>query len=124
MTIRLPQLIGVDRARRMTFTGDFIDAETACQWGLVVEVVPHESLMDRARELASTIASIPAENIHGVRRLYDEIGAMSGKDAWAAESRVSRDWLAQRFDQSRLAAERQAIIERGRSQSAPGNGTR
>jgi enoyl-CoA hydratase len=124
MTIRLPQLIGVDRARRMTFTGDFIDAETAYQWGLVVEVVPHESLMDRARELASTIAAIPAEHIRGVRRMYDEIGAMSGRDAWAAESRVSRDWMAQRFDQSRLAAERQAIIERGRSQSVPGNGTR
>ena len=38
LTIRLPQLIGLDRARRMSFTGDFIDAETARDWGLVVEV--------------------------------------------------------------------------------------
>jgi enoyl-CoA hydratase len=124
MTIRLPQLIGVDRARRMTFTGDFIDAETAYAWGLVVEVVPHENLMDRAREMASTIASIPAENIREVRRMYDEIGAMSGKEAWTAESRASRDWMAQRFDQTRLAAERQAIIARGRTQSAKGDGPR
>jgi enoyl-CoA hydratase len=50
MSIRLPQLIGIDRARRMSFTGDFIDAQTACDWGLVVEVVPHEGLMDRARQ--------------------------------------------------------------------------
>src|SRR5580692_5525426 len=78
MTIRLPQLIGIDRARRMTFTGDFIDAQTACQWGLVVEVVPHESLLDRAREMASTIAAIPAENVREVRRMYREIGAMTG----------------------------------------------
>ena len=43
MTIRLPELIGLDRARRMSFTGDFIDAETAQRWGLVVEVVSHDA---------------------------------------------------------------------------------
>lgn len=117
MTIRLPQLISIDRARWMTFTGNFIDAETACQWGLVVEVVPHESLMDRAREIASTIAAIPAENIREVRRMYDEIGTMSGKEAWVAEARASRQWMESRFDQARLASEREAIIARGRSQS-------
>ena len=123
MTIRLPQLIGVDRARRMTFTGDFIDAETAYEWGLVVEVVPHDSLMDRARAVASTIASIPVENVREVRRMYDEIGAMTGKDAWVAEARASRQWMEQHFDQSRLAQERDAIIARGRSQSTGGDGT-
>jgi enoyl-CoA hydratase len=122
MTIRLPQLVGIDRARRMTFTGDFIDAPTALAWGLVVEVVPHASLMDRAREVASTIASVPAENVREVRRMYQEIGDMVGQDAWRAESRQSREWMAQRFDQSRLAAERAAIIARGRSQTAEGAG--
>ena len=48
LTIRLPQLIGIDRARRMSLTGDFIDAETAFRWGLVVEVVPHERLLERS----------------------------------------------------------------------------
>jgi enoyl-CoA hydratase len=120
MTIRLPQLIGVDRARRMTFTGDFIDAQTACQWGLVVEVVPHERLLERARELGATIASIPAENVRGVRRMYQEIGDLNGRDAWVAESATSREWMAQRFDQSRLASERAGILARGRSQSAQG----
>src|SRR3984957_8997363 len=78
MSIRLPQLIGPDRARRMSFTGDFIDAYTACQWGLVVEVVPHEGLMDRAREVASTIASLPSINVQTVRRLYHEVGSLRG----------------------------------------------
>jgi enoyl-CoA hydratase len=117
MSIRLPQLIGIDRARRMSFTGDFIDAETAYAWGLVVEVVPHEGLMDRAREIASTIAAIPTESVRAVRRLYDEIGAMTGKEAWTAEARASRRWMEQRFDQTRLAEERSAIIARGRDQS-------
>ena len=33
MTIRLPSSIGIDRACRMSFTGDYIDAETAREWG-------------------------------------------------------------------------------------------
>jgi enoyl-CoA hydratase len=119
MTIRLPQLIGVDRARRMSFTGDFIDAQTAYEWGLVVEVVPHEGLMDRAREIASTIASLPSVNVQTVRRLYDEVGALRGSDAWTAEARASREWMEQRFDQTRLEAERSAIIARGKSPNEP-----
>jgi enoyl-CoA hydratase len=122
MTIRLPQLIGIDRARRMTFTGDFINAQTALDWGLVVEVVPHESLLDRARDIAATIASLPAESIRANRKLYADIGDLSGREAWIVESRSSRDWMAQRFDQQRLADERANIIARGRTQSTQGPG--
>ena len=52
----------------MSLTGDYIDAETARDWGLVVEVVPHGSLLTRARELAATIASIPSEYVRELRR--------------------------------------------------------
>ncbi len=113
MSIRLPQLIGLDRARRMSFTGDFIDARTAYDWGLVVEVVPHESLMDRARELASSIASLPAANVREVRRVYDIVGALLGAEAWAAEAQASGEWMKDRFNQARLDQDRSAIITRG-----------
>jgi enoyl-CoA hydratase len=117
MTIRLPQLVGIDRARRMSFTGDFIDAATACAWGLVVEVVPHESLLGRARGLAATVASIPSEYVRELRRGYAEMQALSGDAALAAENAWSRGWMAQRFDQTRLATERERIVARGREQS-------
>ena len=39
------------------------------------------------------------------------------KEAWTAEARASRRWMEQRFDQTRLAEERSAIIARGRDQS-------
>jgi enoyl-CoA hydratase len=117
LTVRLPQLIGVDRARRMSFTGDYIDAATAFAWGLVVEVVPHDALVPRARELASAIASIPSENIREFRRMYEEIGTLSGEEARLAETRWSRRWMENRFDQSRLADERERIMARGRAQS-------
>lgn len=117
LTIRLPQLVGIDRARRMSFTGDFIDAGTALAWGLVVEVVPHERLLDRAREIAAGVASIPRDNVREVRRMYDAMGALAGEEAWRAESAWSRRWMQERFDQSRLATERENIMARGRAQS-------
>jgi enoyl-CoA hydratase len=122
MTIRLPQLVGLDRARRMSLTGDYIDAETARDWGLVVEVVAHESLLERARALASTIASIPSEYLSELRRGYDDIGAMSGQEAFRAEARWSRAWMADRFDQSRLTTEREKIVARGRAQTGGSDG--
>jgi enoyl-CoA hydratase len=117
LTIRLPQLVGLDRARRMSFTGDYIDAETARDWGLVVEVVSHELLVERARAIAATVASIPSEYITELRRGYDEIGALSGQEAFRAEAKWSRAWMADRFDQSRLTTERERIVARGRAQT-------
>lgn len=116
LTIRLPELIGSNRARQMSFTGDFIDAATALAWGLVNEVVPHHELLGRARALAATVAGIPAENVREVRRMYADMSERRGLDAYRHESSWSRRWMAERFDQARLARERQAIIDRGRSQ--------
>jgi enoyl-CoA hydratase len=117
LTIRLPQLIGINRARQMSFTGDFVPAAQAYEWGLVNEVVPHDQLLERARTLAHSVASIPIAHVREVRRMYDEIGELHGIEAWREESRRSRQWMADRFDQNRLAAERSAIIERGRRQT-------
>jgi enoyl-CoA hydratase/carnithine racemase len=41
MTARLPIVVGEARARRMSLTGEVVDAETAFRIGLVTEVVPH-----------------------------------------------------------------------------------
>ena len=117
MTIRLPQLIGIDRARRMSLTGDYVDAQTARDWGLVVEVVTHESLVPRAQEIAATIASIPGEYVRELRRGYEMMQALSGDEALAAENTWSRRWMAERFDQSRLSTEREKIVARGRAQN-------
>jgi enoyl-CoA hydratase len=55
-TSRLPEVIGVARAKQMIFTGARIDAAKAEQWGLVNEIVPADDLSARARELALEIA--------------------------------------------------------------------
>ena len=118
LTVRLPRLIGIDRARRMSFTGDYIDAATALLWGLVVEVVPHEALLPRAREIAADHRLHPAgERPRSPAHVRRAVGALAGHEAWQAESDWSRKWMSERFDQSRLATERERIIARGRAQS-------
>jgi enoyl-CoA hydratase/carnithine racemase len=57
MAALLAHSIGMSNAAMMIMTGDAIDAERALAWGLVSEVVAHEALMDRAREIAETIAA-------------------------------------------------------------------
>jgi enoyl-CoA hydratase len=55
-TQRLPRLVGLGRAMLLNMTGDFIDAATAYEWGLVERVVPREELQEAAVGIARTIA--------------------------------------------------------------------
>ena len=55
-TQRLPRLVGLGRALYLNMTGDFIDAETAYDWGLVEKVVPADELENAALGIARTIA--------------------------------------------------------------------
>jgi enoyl-CoA hydratase len=53
---RLPRLVGLGNALRLTLTGDRIDAAEAHRMGLVDEVVPHANLEPRTFEIATKIA--------------------------------------------------------------------
>jgi enoyl-CoA hydratase/carnithine racemase len=55
-TQRLPRLVGIGRAQLLNLTGDFVDARTAYDWGLVEKVVPREELLSAAVGIARTIA--------------------------------------------------------------------
>jgi enoyl-CoA hydratase len=116
LTVRLPELIGINRARQMSFTGDFIDARRAYEWGLVNEVVAHDDLLTRARQVATSIVSIPTENVREIRAMYAEMNGLLGVAAWEQEVVRSQEWMARRFDQDRLAAVHEDIIRRGRDQ--------
>jgi enoyl-CoA hydratase/carnithine racemase len=54
-TQRLPRLVGKGRAKELIFTARRIDAEEALEIGLVEFKVPHESLLDKALEIAGQI---------------------------------------------------------------------
>lgn len=118
LTVMLPQAIGIRRARQMSFTGNYIDADTALAWGLVNEVVPHGALLDRARELAADMASVPEAGLTAIKAAYRAAWSSVDDPALAAESRFSRDWSRSSFDAATLAANRESIQARGRAQQA------
>jgi enoyl-CoA hydratase/carnithine racemase len=65
----LPRRVGLAKACRMTFTGEFVKPDKALEWGLVEEVVPHEQLMERAHALAAQIASQPPHALRMTKQL-------------------------------------------------------
>jgi enoyl-CoA hydratase len=68
-TQRLPRLVGIGRAQYLNMTGDFIDAATASDWGLVEKVVPREELRATALGIAQTIAARSPVSIAVLREL-------------------------------------------------------
>src|SRR6478672_10318570 len=54
------EVAGTARAKWLLWTGEQIDAQTALQWGVVSQVVPHERALDRGIEIARTLAAKPA----------------------------------------------------------------
>ena len=74
-TYLLPRTIGVDRALKMCFTGEIVDAAEALRIGLVTELVPHDRLLTAANELALKIAEGPSIAIQMAKRgIYRAVG--------------------------------------------------
>jgi len=86
----LPRAVGVRKAREMSITGNFVDAEEALRIGLVNHVVPHDELLARAVALARDISPQPA--VREVLRLYARNEGLSLSEALAME----RDWTVHR----------------------------
>lgn len=55
--VRLPRIIGANRAKYLLFTGDFITAQEMMNYGLVQKVTPAEELEDTVQDLADKISA-------------------------------------------------------------------
>jgi len=68
--VPLYRSIGQKRAAQMLFTGEFIDAATACGWGLVNRVVPAGELDDAVAALCASIAAKPPAVLAAGKALF------------------------------------------------------
>ena len=71
MSQLLQQAIGQRRAKQISFTGQPIDAETALKWGLVNEVVPHDDLIPRAKQIAADIGVVNQKMLQVMKDLIE-----------------------------------------------------
>lgn len=87
MTQLLQEAVGIRRAKQMSFTCEFVDAESAFNWGLVNEVVPHEELLQRAKQIAGAISDANRPMLDTIRELMESRRNASLKQALAKERR-------------------------------------
>ena len=65
------RLLGTSRAFEWLTTGRRLNATEAHEWGVVAEVVPADSLAERAHEVAELFASMPTRAVWETKRLLD-----------------------------------------------------
>lgn len=114
LTVLLPQAIGVRRAREMSFTGNFLSAEEALQFGLVNHVVAHAELIPFTRRIAADIIGNDQPGVRQIRSTYAEITAE--RPGWEIEARDGAAWRRATFSPEKVAERRAAIQARGRQQ--------
>ncbi|MCU1415640.1 MAG: enoyl-CoA hydratase [Microbacteriaceae bacterium] len=94
MTALLPRAIGTRRAMQMSLTGQFIDASTAKEWGLVNELTTADALLPRALALASDIAACEREPLATQYELLRRTEGLRLHDAIQAEAFEAERWAS------------------------------
>ena len=114
---RLPRLIGINRAKELSLTGNFLDAETARDWGLVNRVVSDEALLPTCQQLAMDITSTEPVTRGEIRRIMDEGWHATLAEGMNIEKTANRAHDKSQRPAEQVAGRRQQIQDRGRRQS-------
>lgn len=86
MTQRLPRLVGVLKAKELSFTTKPITGKEAERIGLINRAVPPADLDQAVQDLAQTILSNSPQTIAAMKHLYNEGTATTLADGLALES--------------------------------------
>ncbi len=112
---KLPRLIGLSRAKEISFTGAPVFAEQAYQWGLVNHVVKADVLIDKAVEIAENMCACVPHILRQYKTLID--------DGYDKPYREALAWEEQRAIESAgeimaatIAQRRESVLAKGRSE--------
>jgi 2-(1,2-epoxy-1,2-dihydrophenyl)acetyl-CoA isomerase len=90
----LPRTIGTAEALALTLTGERIDAATALRVGLVNRLVPADSVLAEAHDLAARLAQLPTVAIGLTKRLFNQAAGLSLSDTLELEADLQDDAAA------------------------------
>ncbi|MFC1823299.1 enoyl-CoA hydratase [Thermodesulfobacteriota bacterium] len=116
MSQKLPRLIGVARAKELSFTGNYISAEQAMEWGLVNRVVSPDELLPACRAMGKDMLSCAPGIIGKYKRLIDDGYGMTLSEGIELESKRATEF-AKGVKADAIDSRRKAVQERGRQQS-------
>jgi enoyl-CoA hydratase len=112
---KLSRLVGIHRAKELSLTGNFLDAERAVAWGLLSRVVPADELLPTSRQLAADMQSCVPEVMRAYKGVIDEGFAATYGEGRAIETRAARE-NSRGVSAATISARRKAVQERGRAQ--------
>lgn len=92
-TVRLPRVVGVQRAREILLTGRWLTAQEAVELGLALHAVPAAELTAAAAELAARLTDKPRECLGALKRQLVETADLPAEAALAAERRVFLEYV-------------------------------
>jgi enoyl-CoA hydratase len=70
--------IGLQRAKRLLFTGDSLSGREAVEWGLAIEAPPAHDLDDRVEILLERIARVPVNQLMMMKLLVNQTAYAQG----------------------------------------------
>ena len=112
---RLPRLIGINRAKEVSLSGNALTAERAYEWGLANRICEPDALLDEARALAADICSCVPGVMEQVKTMIDTGYSMLFDDAMEYELQTGIE-SSKRIDSAEIGQRHAAIMERGRKQ--------
>jgi 2-(1,2-epoxy-1,2-dihydrophenyl)acetyl-CoA isomerase len=106
-TAMLPELIGLNRVRKILMLNQTITAEQAVEWGLANRIVAADRIRDEARDVAKSIAQKKWGSIQRTKRL------LSGDvDALAARLEAERQHFVQQIVTPEAQQGMEAFLQR------------
>ena len=112
---KLSRIMGAGRAKELSFTGDFLDAQRAERWGVVGRVVPADQLLAQALAMAESMLSTVPETLLAYKRLIDDGLALPYGEALALEQQRALAAMDS-IDPAALEQRRHAVRARGQAQ--------
>ena len=107
-SLLLPMTAGYQRAAELLLLGQPFTAEKALAAGIVTEIVPQETLIERARSAAEGLAALPPESVRLTKQLMKRPLAAAIADQMAAEARL----FAERLDSGEAKEALSAFLEK------------
>jgi len=115
----LPRLVGIKKAKELSFTGNYMNAQEALQLGLVSRVVPHDDLQTAVEKLANDIISNDQVAVRKMKKIIDHGEGLPLNDAIQYEQFEHICHLGNQ-PASEVERRRKSILERGRKQVKKG----
>ena len=107
-SLLLPRVAGYQRAAAWLLLGQAFTADEALAAGIVIEIMPPETLIERARTAAAALAALPSESVRLTKQLMKRPLAAAIAEQMAEEARL----FSQRLQSAEAKEAMTAFIEK------------